>query len=181
MRPTVRVALIFAACYIAFRLAIFSQNLQHDENWSIIVIFANMLFILLAVFFGLRAQRKIDRGTETIFLHDFKNVLQSGVVYALVIGIFTFAYYSWIDKEYLAQLIERGMQGQDGFDVAKMGEGYPQGFTNEEIIEKELAANQLLYSPSLISALTTLALFLLGTFYTIFLVILQRKVLSKLD
>ena len=180
MKPTVKIAFFFASFYMAFKIILFTQDLQHDENWRVMLIFGNMLFILLAVFFALRHQQKVDKGKETIFLHDFKLVLQSGVVYAVILGVFTFTYYKFIDPGYMEHLVELRMEGSEEFNLEAMGPEYPQGFTKEEIIQKELEASQMLYNPFGISALTTLGLLLMAIFYTFFLVILQRKVLSRL-
>lgn len=182
MKPTVRVALIFVACYMAVKIGVFAAGVQHEDIGSILPIFGNMLFILLAVFFGLRVAKKEDAGKPTIFLHDMKMAMQSAVTYTLLIGIFSYCYYRFIDVDFMNVKIDEFMANGEGFDAATLSpEQNPQGFTTEEIIEKERDAAAGFYNSAMQSSLTTLGTFLLGGLYSLIVVLFYRKVLTRFE
>ena len=182
MKPTVKAALIFVAIYVAIKIVLFQSNLQHDDNWSMLGIFANMLFILLASFLGMVWHKRSEQNMESIFLSDMKIAMQGAMTYALLIGLFTYSYYSFIDTGHMDVRIDKIMTGFEDFDASTLTpEQNPTGLTTEQWIQKERDAAKDFYSPWLQSAITTLGLFVLGMIYALIITILYRRVFSKMQ
>ena len=179
MKATVRYGLIFAGLYAAVKLGVFAADLQHDTIGVLIVPLSNLLFMLLAIFLGLFSHRKTLKGEETTFVTDFKGAMQSGLVYILGVGAFVVIYYKVIDANFFQDKADAwmAMVEDPDFDWSIMEEQYPQ-LTREDIVDRERQSTVKMslkqYLPMTVMGMLALALF-----YTILVVILFRRVLSR--
>lgn len=104
MRITVKTGIITALSWIAIKMIVFYSGLL--ENNIVPLVMLNILGVLIAVAVGLFLhKRKSEEDSNT--LSDIKNGMTSGVLYALIISIFLYFYYSKIDPGYNARQINK--------------------------------------------------------------------------
>jgi len=96
-------ALAFAIIGMGCRMIVFM--LGWDFAWSTQLYF---LFLLLAIFFGIREYFKDN--SESSFMQLFKYGAQIGAMFSLVVSIFTFVFYRFVDVLFFEDMKEERLQ-----------------------------------------------------------------------
>ncbi|MDG1475701.1 MAG: DUF4199 family protein [Vicingaceae bacterium] len=94
-----QVAVIFALIALIAKLTLMFLGIQHDSSQYII--YAYMLIILCAIFFGMRSNKVMYDGPTT-FGQDFKTGARTASFFAILVGLITYVYYNSIDPEFLS-------------------------------------------------------------------------------
>lgn len=174
-------ALIAFALYGIFRLLLFQFGLAHD--YYTIAVFANMLMLLLAIFFNLKT-RKAELAKEkeyTNFFDDVKTCMRAGALYALFVFGFVWLYYAQIDSGYLDMRIETRMEAAAEINFEELTlEDNPHNKTREEFLEDERTFSEFIFAASTQATFTLIGLIALSFIYSLFLAIFYRRVLAKL-
>lgn len=174
MRPPVKYALVFFSLFAIGKIILFQMGLQQQQYQMVIL--ANLLFVLLAVFFALREITK-TRGPEGVsFLADVKLGLQTAALYALLTASFVYVYYKWIDVEFLNSMQEHLITQ---VETAIENESIPKGTTKHQFLEDSARQAEMIYSPGSQFTITMIGLIMMGFIYSFFLTFLNRKVLSR--
>jgi len=178
MKKNVLVALGLAVLWLIAKV-ILKQFLEPADA-LVAGIFANMLLIMLAAFFGIAIAAK-HRKEAVFFLEDFKQAAGGAAVYALALGACIFIYYQFIDPEFVERQIAEKVEmvRQMDWEADKPDQLEYQLMTHEEYIVASEASFRKLHSPWTQAVLSSAALLLLGIFYSFVLSILYRKVWSK--
>lgn len=191
MNRTYKIGFVAAVIYIVFELAIVFLGYSHDENVHVFAFAFNTFALLAAVAFSILSEFNIQRakGTGVSLLHDIKSGLRTVSVYAVMISVFIFTYYNWIDPEYpkirAQQHLER-TQNETFDKQAKLKmEAAPEmyeGKSIEDLRDTNEAAIDMILQPTFknIIPITLFSLILLGMLYTFVITGLNRLVLAKL-
>ncbi len=142
------IGLLFAVAGIAVKYIVFQASLPFEYG-----IYAYFLFILFALFFGMRKAMEVEG------YHGFGRLIKNGMkvasIYAVVVSIFTYIYYRFIDASFFtARIAERVLAAKE------------QGMTEEqiEIIRSE---SSIVFSASTQSSLTLLGFMFAGLVYSL--------------
>ncbi len=191
MNRTYKIGIVAAIIYMVFELAIVFLGYNHNENVHVIAFGVNTLILLIAVAYSILSEynRKLQDGKGVSLLHDIKSGLRTVSTYAVMISLFVFSYYNWIDPEYskirAQQHLER-TQHENFEEQAKLKmEAAPEmyeGKSIEDLRDTNEAAIEMVLTPSFknIIPMTLFSLILLGMVYTFVITGLNRLVLAKL-
>lgn len=191
MNRTYKIGIIAAVIYMAFEIAIVVLGYNHDENVHVIAFGLNTLILLLAVSYSILSEfnMKLREGKGVSLLHDIKSGLRTVSTYAVIISIFIFSYYNWIDPEYSKirsqQHLERtqheNFEAQAKLKMKAAPEMY-EGKSIEDLRDTNEAAIEMILTPSFksIIPMTLFSLTLLGMVYTFIITGLNRLVLAKI-
>jgi hypothetical protein len=154
-------ALAAAGSSIALKLFLFFLNLQHApiERYAT---FAAFLFLLLAVFFGIKKAR-VTEGNNGI-KNDFRKGTSIALLNAIALSVFSYIYYVWIDSGYFDAKITHTIQ------LMKVNE-----FTREQVIEYYMNARLFFFAPDKIAFFTFFGYLLTGMIYSFVSALLLRK------
>lgn len=181
MKSPLSISLFFALTYIIIKLIVF--NLGKSVELFVPLILVNIFLILLAILFGLRAWKKTQEKADDNFLEDFKCTMRNASVYALIISSFVFVYYSAIDTNFREQLAERQFADISKEDFKEMQKKDPDMLGNKTLDDyKKLKKGEmkLFTSPFMTTTMTLMGLMLIGLFYSIIVVLMWPRVLSKI-
>jgi len=191
MNRTYKIGLIAAVIYMVFELAIVFLGYSHDENIHVLAFGFNTFALLGAVAYSILSEFNIERlkGEGVSLLHDIKSGLRTVSVYAVIISLFIFSYYNWIDPEYpkirAQQHLDRTHHKQfDKLAKLKM-EAAPEmyeGKSVEDLRDTNEAAIEMILHPTfkIIVPITLFSLILLGMVYTFVITGLNRLLLAKI-
>jgi hypothetical protein len=152
---------LFAIAFAIFGMS--SRMLVFAIDWDrTVATQLYFLFLLLAVFFGVRAY--FVGKPESSFVQLFKIGARASALFSLLVGGFTFVFYKLFDTTYFIGLVESRL------DEAR-SKGYP-----IEDIEKMSANMESVFSLVLYIPLTIFLFTLLGISYSILVAFIFRKV-----
>src|SRR5690606_7317115 len=89
---------------VVAKLILFKLDLDLQKN-AMYSAFFNLLVISVGTFFAVR-QFKIRAARPTKFQEDVKAGMRTAALYALLMTIFVFVYYSYIDAGFFTKMIE---------------------------------------------------------------------------
>lgn len=181
MKSPLSVALFCALTYVIIKLVVF--NLGKSVDLFVPLILVNILLILLAVIFGLRAFKKQQKTPEYNFAEDLKCTMRSASVYTIIISVFVFIYYSAIDKNFTEQIIERQFADVTPEDYEKIKKRDPDMTRGKNLDDyKKLKRDEmkLFTSPFITMTMTLVGLMMIGFFYSLLVTIAWPKFLSKM-
>ncbi len=184
MRPSLKSALFFATSWIIIKLLLFQLNvLQEDIFWTGLI---NNFFLLAAIAVGLYFEKKREGFAQGSALSDIKNAMIAGAPYALIVSVFMFFYYNDINPEFIENrekermdIVYQAMERDTYVDSLRQQNQDFNMLTKDEIYAsiKEETASAL--SPKSLLTLSLLGLIVLGFTYSIFVMIIFRKVLLR--
>lgn len=183
MRITVKTGIISAAIWIGLKMSFFYLGLF--EETIVPAVLLNILGLLLAISIGLYLQKRKDT-EETNAMYDIKNALAAGFPYVLIVSIFIYLYYAKINPEYYAHqvaenemAIEKMVNNPVELEKFKKSQPDAEVMTKEEIELKLKESNKKGASAGFTATLSTLALLILATIYSILVTIIYRQILFK--
>ncbi len=185
MKPTIKYGLIFALCWVILKLT-FLQVGWNSEKHYFISACLNILGLLLAIVFGLKKFIDTDTETESNALRDIKNAMTSAVIYSMVVALFMYIYYTWIDQsffDYKIQEVEMQLKevisDPEQLRQLKQSNQSFEVMTSDEIYEKQMENPKLFFSPKFITTLSVLGMLFLSMIYSIIITIIFRKLFYK--
>ena len=157
MGKTLNIALNFALIGITVKFALFVLELSPEYG-----IYGYFLFILFALFFGLRKHFELKG-----FL-GVGNTVKEGMritsVYSLVVTVFTYFYYKFIDTGFFeSKLAERLIEAKE------------KSYTDEQI-EMVRQSGEFFFSINIHTSFTLFGFMLVGLFYSILWAIIFWKI-----
>jgi len=180
MKTPLSVAVFFALAYIIIKLIVF--NLGKSVELFVPLILVNIMLILLAAIFGLRAWKKSHKNESDSFLEDLKCTMRNISIYAILVSSFVFIYYSYIDKDFKDQLAERQFANVTQEDFKEMQKRDPDMLKDKTLDDyKKLKKNemQLFTSPFMTTTITLMGLMLIGFFYSLLVSLAWPRFLNK--
>lgn len=168
-------AVYLAIIYIIIWNVLFLSK-QHipwyDENEYVYLVALNLLFIILSIVFAL--YYNYQKGNEIVQFPDEMKVSMSSVgVYAILLSIFTFIFYKFIDVELIPSILD-SIEATLPIDEDII---LDRGISEEEYIQENMANAKKMISPFSLSTMMLVAVMATGLFYSLLLVFLRMKVL----
>lgn len=184
MKPSLKVAFLFAAIWIGLKLLFNNLGLFQDDIRIPGLI--NMFFLVAAVSFGLYLEKKKEGFGAGTAMTDIKNAMTAGVPYILIVSIFMYFYYDRINPTFIEnRKTERmdqyyeNMQRPTYVDSLKLQNPDVEALSDEEIyrkIKEETDGNLAPYSMFIFSLL---GLLIMAVTFSIFITLIFRKILFR--
>lgn len=191
MNRTYKIGIIAAVIYIIVEIIIVIIGYNHNANAHVIAFGFNTLCLLSAVAYSILSEYRKEqvKNKGVSLLHDIKSGLRTVSMYAIIVSLFIFTYYNWIDPEYpkirAKQHLERtqheNFERQAKLKIEKAPEIY-EGKSIEDLRDTSEEAINMILQPSFktIIPITLFSLLFLGMLYTFFITGFNRIVLVKL-
>lgn len=160
MKATLKFALVFLSLYILVKLLFFYFNLQYGETGKYTA-FANLLFIILCIFFCLLETKRKAQAVPSTFLQDVKTGASTAIYYAAFVAIFAYVYYKFIDVDFFPSKINETIEAA--------GQGSE--------VDKEQAKQfaEAIFSPFNHATITLLGMMCAGVVFSFFVTFVIRK------
>ena len=149
-------------------------------------VFINMSALILLPFLSLRFYYSRNAEIRT-FLDDLKQALRPTVLYAVLIPIGIFAYYRYIDPEFTAnkyrdaiEVLEQSVGDEEQYAALQKEDIGLQNISREEYLKRSTEGIDFIYSPSVQTGASLLALFLTSIFYSLIITWFYRMLIMKL-
>lgn len=154
------IAVWFVLFSVILKMIVFVMALQFTKI-DLFMSIGYVFFLMTAIFIAIR-NHKIQYGGNSTFGEDFKAVMKVTAFYALLMSVFLYAYYTFIDPDYFTIMLQQ-----------KVAEAEASGNTNIEQISK---AGENVLSPYFQSTASLVIFMLVGGFYSLLITFLVRKI-----
>lgn len=151
---------------IFMKMAIYAGNWQFT-GYERIYFFGNMFVIMIGVFLGIRLFKEIS-AEKTSFMGDIKAGIKVAGMYAVLMSLFVYVYYTFIDPSYFPLKIDDQMALLEESGRATGGE-----------LAQSRETAQFILAPYFQSTVTMILFLLLGTFYSSLITFFVRKVRNE--
>lgn len=190
MRPSIKIALLFAGIWFLVRMAFFQFQLFQNESGVKILILWNLFCLLMAVTIGTLVEKlkekREGRSAEGSAFADIKEAMRGGMIYTVSVAILIYLYYAKIDPAYnerqLARIeaaYERDINNPKQLAIFRNDNPEGASMTKEEILVKAMEGPKSFYSPGSTMILSLLGMLLLTTVNAILVTVVFRRVLFK--
>ncbi len=184
MKITVKVSLLIFVISVGFTFLFYALGIL-SKNYEIIV-FVNMFLLVVSISTGLYLSRKKDNFVETPLIQDFKSALQSGIIFAVLLGVFTYIYHAKIDTSLIdekvyerLEWIKSSVPNEEVYLELQKSDPTWQDKTYLDYIENQEDQTYSIISAKTLSIITTLVGFILTFFFSFFIVLIIRKVVLR--
>lgn len=186
MRPSIKVALLFAGIWFVIKLSFFGLQVLQDPESVKFHVLLNILCLLLAVSIGTLIEKKKENRADSTALGDIKNAMTGGMVYTVVVAGCIYLYYSKIDPAYNERQIFVAEQSilkslNNPKDLAEIKQQRPEFevMTNDEIFQSLRKNPRSIFSAGSTMTLSLLGMLVLTTINAIIVTVIYRRVLFK--
>ncbi len=177
-KKKVSIPLSFAIIWMVAIMVMLTLKVSHHFK---IGIFLNIFFIMAVVavsmFFQIKNEKKLYP-----FASNFKNSLKKSGTYMILITIFLFCYFKFINPSFLGDLKESRLKMELAKDWNQVKASSPvfEEMTREEFVEKATSSNELLSSISLNLSFYFLGMFFMSLFFSILIPIFYKKIVLRM-
>jgi len=180
MRPAIKYACLFATVSILTKLVIFYRHLQFNSTADVVLVSSYLLFVLLSVFFGMRGEAILLK-VKPSFLINVKSGMKSAAVYALIMAVFLFIYYKFIDTEYFSKRIADNINTLKSIDISLADSTNNKlGLINRDaMIENQINTAKMVFSPFYNSTFSLLGFLITGGIYSFLIALMQKLIFGK--
>ena len=180
MNSTLKIGVVFALLFCAVKYLIYIIN--PDAVSVTPSILTNIFLLMVAVFVGLFVDKR-QREEDTNAMLDIKTGLRAGLPYAVIVALFLYAFYSWINPEYNQhQIAETSVvidkMLNDPAELQKLKDQNPEMELKsvEEIRSDLMQGPQSIFTAGATSTLALLGMLVLGTLYSILVTAIFRTI-----
>lgn len=184
MKPSVKVA--FVCSFITILITLGAYYNGKSELWfnkgALITLFLLMSSIAIGVFLT----KKKDNYKANSFLDDFKVSMQGGIMFTILISIFTYFYYSKIEIELLPKFRMEKMASKKilipneaAFEKMRTENVFYKNRTYMDFLENEEDKGTGSMNPTIIALIHAVVGMLLTIFFSIFVTLILRKVVLR--
>jgi hypothetical protein len=154
------------AISMLLKMLVFAGGYQFT-GYEKIYFFGNLFVLMIGIFMGIRLFKDHSEGITT-FLADAKSGMKVAGMYSVLMSLFVYVYYTYIDPAYfeikLADQMEL-MSGKEGITA--------------QALKKAKETGQFVLSPYFQSTVTLILFLLFGTFYSALITFFVRKVRNE--
>lgn len=163
MNNSNQIALALVVISIIWKFTVYTLELDNTFN-----IYLTLLFILVAAFFGIYQLRK-QAEEDLTFVMEFKAAMQPVAIYLLLFGAFLFAYYKFINPNFLSDLHAQNI-------LERVEEAKQLNYSKEQIntLVERLDEAKMIYTPFVWSSITLFITLFIGLFYSLLLTLILR-------
>jgi len=184
MRPAIKFALLFSGAWIALKLVLLSLNVFQEDVVKPGLI--NNLFLLLAISFGLYAEKKSEGFGVGTPLSDIKRALSAGAPYVLIVSVFMYFYYDTINPSFIENrvtermdIIYSEMESEAYIDTLRLHNPEFRVMSKEEITRDIKSDTESALSARTLFVFSLLGLMVMALTYAIFITLIFRKILLR--
>lgn len=169
---------VFALSWILVKLLLFTFNIPSQEK---IGVFVNLFLLLFAGLASLHRKVVSEKKLEP-YGPNFKFVLKNMGIYIILVTLYIFVHFKYINPGYLKAREEAKMEEilSQNFDKIKQNNIQWKDRTREEYIEQARGAAKALSSVTLNVSFYFLGLFVMAIIYSIFVPIFYKKVVLRM-
>lgn len=185
MRPSLKIAILFAAIWFLVKMVFFWFQLFQDEAGVKILVMWNILCLLMAISIGTLVEKRREDRSESSTLGDIKGAMAGGMVYTVIVAGLIYLYYAKIDPGYNERQIANAelaikttLDNPKQFAEIKARPEF-HSKTKEEIFKQARDNQRAIFSPGSTMTLSLLGMLLLSTINSIVITIVFRRVLFK--
>ena len=182
MKIAVKTGLLFAALWILVKMSMYWMGMRDSQIPGTLI---NIFCLLLAISVGL-FYSKLRAKEATNALGDIKTGMTAGLPYTLIVSGFIFLFYSNIDKEFTQHKIserltatEKQLSNENTWEQFKRENTDFETYTKEQFFKEEKTKIEAANSPKAIFVMSLLGGLMLGTFYSILVTAIYRKVVFR--
>lgn len=182
MRITVLTGLVTALVWILIKLGMFWGGMLDSQIPGTLI---NIFCLLAAISVGLFLS-KSKKKEATNALTDIKDGMSAGLPYTLIISAFLYFFYGTIDQDFTQHKINERitatekMLGTEGeWEDFKMANPDYETYSKEQFLKEETEKIEAANSPRSIFVMSLLGGLMLGTFYSILVTAIFRKIIFR--
>lgn len=175
MRASLKYALIFAGISIAAKIVMFSLGYLEENATTSAMVY--LFLLLVSIFISLSETKSKEQTGPTTYFMDLKSAIQNVAYFTILITLFTYIYYQFIDTDFMINKISERMSMAAEMELSP--DNNPRGYTKEEFIENEQEISEIIFSPYTHSTITLMAFTLVGIIYSTVITWLVRKNTSR--
>ena len=168
-------AILFGLLYVIIRLLYFYYGFS--EDWYKYLVSINLLFIVLVI--GLTLFNTYLKGFKPFFPTEMKASMRSVSLYAIILSIFIFAYYSSIDSGFFNRKLDAFRFELENTDYNTLPDiDNPLKvleLSKADFIEREMEKAESFNSPFAWSTLTLIGIMVVGLAYSLGMVLIRIK------
>jgi amino acid transporter len=180
-QPAIRFALICALVWIAFKYVIFISGKSIDL--FDFTVMANNFMLLLTVSLAIFFTKKNDGFPDVRKRDDIKIGIKAGMIYTVVVVLFSYYYNANVDSSVLDERIAQRMEQLEsaistdaGLELYRERNTQAQTLSREQIMLKEREATLNFLNPRVSTLLLMMFFTLLTIFYSAFITLVIRKI-----
>lgn len=180
MKVTVKTGAICAGIWILAKLVMYYSGMVDSLVPGIML---NTFLMLAAIGIGLYLTKIKENDSNT--LTDIKDAMSASLPYTIILSAFMYMYYDGIDSEFLEHrnsermaAIEKSVEGEQWDTFRKENPNF-ETMTREEYIQQQQENTDLFLSPKSVALMNLLGGLVLGTFYSIFVAVIYRRVVFR--
>lgn len=180
MKVSVKTGAICAAIWILAKLTMFYAGMNDSLVPGIML---NTFLMLAAIAIGLYLTKVKQDDSNT--LTDIKDAMSASLPYTVILSAFMYMYYDGIDTEFLEHrnsermtAIEKSIEGEQ-WDIFRKENPNFETMSREEYLTQQQENTDLFLSPKSVALMNLLGGLVLGTFYSIFVAIIYRRVVFR--
>lgn len=145
---------------------------MYIENEYVYLVALNLLFIIICIIFAL--YYNYTKGNEIVLFPDEMRAAMSAVsVYGIILSIFTYIFYKFIDVELIASILD-SIEASLPIDQEIL---LDKGISEEEYIQENMANARKMISPFSLSTMMLVAVMATGMVYSFLFVFIRMKLL----
>ena len=150
---------------MSLRMLVFIQNWQFTK-WEYFYFFGNPLVMMTGIFVSIRLFKQLSK-SKTSFIADVKSGMKVAGMYSVLMALFAYLYYSYIDSDYLISKLNSQIQT-----------AIENGATESNVI-KHRENGDFFLSAYFMSTVTLVGFIILGTFYSSLITFFVREVRNE--
>lgn len=185
MRPSIKIALVFAGIWFAGKMLFFYLQIFQDRPGVKYLVMWNILCLLLGMTIGTLSELRGEDRSQSTALGDIRKAMGGGMVYTVLVSVLLYTYYAKIDPAYNQQQIAQQeimdkefVSTPEGLAKVKEDPEY-QSLSKEEILERRRESYSQVYNAATTMTMSMLGMLVLTTVNAIVLTVVFRRVLFR--
>lgn len=170
MKATLKYALIFSFASIIAKIIMWQKGLLETDATPSSMIY--LAALLISIFLSLNEVKTKEQTEPTSYFTDLKVAMRSVSYFTIIIAVFTFIYYKYIDWDFMYDRIAARVDAAEALELTK--ENNLRGLTKEEFVDSERKIAETIFSPSTHATITLMGFMLIGGIYSTLLTFLVR-------
>lgn len=177
---------ILALGLIWFSVRIVVSKVVMPETGFQVGAFANLLILLLVIYWALRDTYGTRLPTDSHFLVDLKNTLRAGSKYVILVSALIFVNYAFFEADFLAKKVsdqvresEAWLDAEGNYEQLLLESPQLKDKSKEELLQMKKDQIEMFNSSHTQTLFSLMALMFMNVFYAFIMVLLFRKVLYR--
>ncbi len=184
MRITVKVGFFFAIGWMLVKMIFHFAGISTSS--IVPTIFINMFLLLSSISVGLYMHKQREGFAQGNALSDIKSCMTVGIPYTILVVIFIYIYYSYINPDFVNHMISEkltaykvGLTNPEELKLIRASNEAFEVMTKEDIYKEMEKSTRSTISPFSITTISLLGMILLSTVYSLLVTVIFRKILMR--